>query len=69
MQINTKTQFGGAIAMCNPVLTSLDGSPTGSTITMGSVVYPFDGAINQLGAVTIVQPPLPTCQIPLGFSA
>ena len=69
MQINTETQFGGAIAVCSPVLTSLDGSPTGTTVTMGSVVYPFDGAIDQLGAATIIQPPLPTCPIPLGFSA
>lgn len=69
VQVNTQTQFGGAVAFCDPVLTSNDGSPQGSTITMGSVAFPFDGAINQLGGATIVQPPLPTCANPLGFSA
>ena len=69
MQVNPATQFGiGAVAACDPVLTSLDGSATGTTVTMGSVAYPFDGAINQLGGVTIVEPPLPTCPNPEGFS-
>lgn len=68
-QINTQTQFGGAVAVCDPVLTSIDGSPVGSLITMGSVAYPFDGAINELGGATIVQPPLPECPVPLGLSA
>ena len=69
MQVNPTTQFGiGAVAACNPVLTSLDDSGTGTTVTMGSVAYPFDGAINQLGGATIVEPPLPTCPNPEGFS-
>ena len=62
LQVNAQTQFGGAAAVCNPVL-------TGSQITMGSVAFPYDGAINQLGAATIVQPPLPVCPVPGGFSA
>ncbi len=61
-QVNPSTQFGGAVAVCNPVT-------TGSQVTMGSVVYPFDGAIPQLGAATIIQPPLPACPNPTGFSS
>lgn len=61
-QVNTATQFGGAVAVCNPVL-------TGTQVTIGSVAYPYDGPIPQLGSVNIFQPPLPTCPVPLGFSA
>ncbi len=61
-QVNPGTQFGGAVAVCNPVT-------TGTQVTMGSVVYPFDGAIPQLGAATIIQPPLPACPNPTGFSS
>ena len=63
VQVNPKTRFGGgAIAVCNPVT-------TGNAITIGSVVFPFDGAIPQLGGVNIIQPVLPTCPVPNGYSA
>lgn len=61
-QVNPRNQFNGAVAVCSPVL-------TGNAVTMGSVAFPYDGAIPQLGGATIVQPPLPTCPNPLGFSA
>jgi hypothetical protein len=53
--------FAGAEAICNPVTTT--GNPT-----MGSTAFAADGAINQLGAATIIQNP-PACSIPQGFSA
>ena len=48
MQVNTQSQFGNAVAVCNPVLSSLDGSPVGPTISQGSAAYPYDGTINNI---------------------
>jgi hypothetical protein len=63
VQVNPITQFGGpVVAACNPVL-------TGTQQTMGSVAFPFDGAIPQLGAANIIQPPLPPCLLPGGFTS
>ena len=50
------------MAVCNSVL-------TGTAETMGSVAFPFDGAIPQLGAANVIQPPLPACPLPGGFSS
>ena len=61
-QVNPATVpgFNGAEAICNPVT-------TGSQINAGSDAFPFDEAIPQLGAISIIQEP-PPCPIPAGFS-
>ena len=61
-QVNPATipGFDGAEAICNPVT-------TGSQINAGSDALQFDGAIAQLGAISVIQEP-PPCPIPAGFS-
>lgn len=53
--------FNGAEAICNPVTTNQ------GPITMGDAAFAADGAIPNLGGVTIIQD-FVSCSVPQGFS-
>ena len=52
--------LGGAVAICNPVL-------TGTAVTIGTVLAVDDGPVAMLGGLNITSPDQPACPLPNGF--